>query len=105
MFAIIQNGGKQYKVKTGDLVEIEKLDAKVGDKTVFAEVLAIGEEGGELKTGAPLLAGASVEAEITEQFRASKVWAFKMKRRKSYRRTIGHRQNLTRVKIGEIKAN
>jgi len=105
MFAIIQNGGKQYKVKSGDLVEIEKVNQKVGEKLTLDQVLAVGEEGGELKVGTPVLAGASVEAEITEQFRGEKVWAFKMKRRKSYRRTIGHRQNLTRVKIGAIKAN
>lgn len=105
MFAIIQNGGKQYKVKTGDLVEIEKIELEIGAKTTFDKVLAIGEEGGELNVGTPVLAGATVEAEIVEQFRAPKVWAFKMKRRKSYRRTIGHRQNMTRVKIGEIKAN
>ena len=105
MFAIIQNGGKQYKVKTGDLVEIEKIELEIGAKTTFDKVLANGEEGGELNVGTPVLAGATVEAEVVEQFRAPKVWAFKMKRRKSYRRTIGHRQNMTRVKIGEIKAN
>lgn len=104
MFAIIRNGGKQYKVKTGDLVEIEKIEQEIGAKTTFAEVLAVGEEGGELTVGTPTVAGATVEAEVVEQFRAPKVWAFKMKRRKSYRRTIGHRQNMTRVKIGEIKA-
>ncbi len=104
MFAIIKTGGKQYKVKNGDLVEIEKLDLEVGSKVNFAEVLAVGEEGGALNYGAPLLDGASVEAEVVDQFRAKKVWAFKMKRRKSYRRTIGHRQNLTRVKINAINA-
>ncbi len=104
MYAIIKTGGKQYKVKSGDLVEVEKLDAEVGAKVNFAEVLAVGEEGGALNVGSPLVAGASVEAEVVDQFRAKKVWAFKMKRRKGYRRTIGHRQNLTRVKIGDIKA-
>ena len=103
MFAIIRNGGKQYKVKTGDLVEIEKIEQEIGSKTTFADVLAIGEEGGQLKVGTPLLTGAVVEGEVVEQFRAEKVWAFKMKRRKSYRRTIGHRQNLTKVKITAIK--
>ena len=62
----------------------------------------LGEEGGQLKVGTPVIAGASVEAEVVEQFRADKVWAFKMKRRKSYRRTIGHRQNLTKVKVTAI---
>ena len=103
MFAIITTGGKQYKVKSGDLVEIEKLELEVGSPVTFDKVLAIGEEGGTLNFGSPLLAGATVTAKVADQFRAKKVWAFKMKRRKSYRRTIGHRQNLTRVEIGEIK--
>ena len=103
MYAIIKTGGKQYKVKTGDLVEIEKLDTEVGGKVTFDEVLASGEEGGKLNYGAPVLAGATVEAEVKDQFRGKKVIAFKMKRRKGYRRTHGHRQSLTRVQIGEIK--
>lgn len=103
MFAIITTGGKQYIVKSGDLVEIEKLELEVGSPVTFDKVLAIGEEGGALNYGSPLVAGATVTAKVADQFRAKKVWAFKMKRRKSYRRTIGHRQNLTRVEIGEIK--
>ena len=100
MYAIIKTGGKQYKVKTGDLVEVEKLDAEVGGKVTFSEV---GEEGGELNVGSPLVAGASVEAVVKDQFRGKKIVVFKMKRRKGYRRTRGHRQGLTRVEIGEIK--
>ncbi len=103
MFAIITTGGKQYKVKSRDLVEIEKLELDVGSPVTFDKVLASGEEGGALNYGSPLLAGATVTAKVADQFRAKKVWAFKMKRRKSYRRTIGHRQNLTLVEIGEIK--
>ena len=103
MYAIIKTGGKQYKVKTGDLVEVEKLDAEVGGKVTFSEVLAVGEEGGELNVGSPLVAGASVEAVVKDQFRGKKIVVFKMKRRKGYRRTRGHRQGLTRVEIGEIK--
>ena len=103
MFAIIQNGGKQYKVKTGDLVEIEKIELEIGAKTTFDKVLAIGEEGGKLNVGTPMVAGATVEATVLDQFRAKKIVVFKMKRRKSYRRTQGHRQSLTRVEIGEIK--
>ncbi len=102
MYAIIKTGGKQYKVKADDLVEVEKLGLKDGEKVVFDEVLAVGEEGGDISYGTPLLAGAKVEAEVVETFRAKKVWAFKMKRRKSYRRTIGHRQGVTRVKITSI---
>ncbi len=103
MYAIIKTGGKQYKVKADDMVEIEKLEIEVGGKITFDQVLAIGEEGASLKVGSPLVEGARVEAEVVDQFRAKKVWAFKMKRRKSYRRTIGHRQNLTRVKIVAIQ--
>jgi large subunit ribosomal protein L21 len=103
MYAVIKTGGKQYTVKTGDVLEIEKLDLEVGAKVTFDEVLAIGEEGGKLNVGTPVIAGASVEATVLDQFRAKKIVVFKMKRRKSYRRTQGHRQNLTRIEIGEIK--
>ena len=101
MYAIIKTGGKQYKVTPECVLDVEKLDLEAGKPVKFEEVLAIGEEGGQLKVGTPLLTGAVVEGEVMEQFRAEKVWAFKMKRRKSYRRTIGHRQNLTKVKITE----
>ncbi len=104
MYAIIKTGGKQYSVKPGDFVEIEKLNAEVGDKVVFDEVLAVAKDGEALQIGSPLVAGVTVEAQVTDQFRGKKVIAFKMKRRKSYRRTIGHRQYLTRVQIGDIKA-
>ena len=104
MYAIIKTGGKQYTVKTGDVVEIEKLDLEVGAKVTFDEVLAIGEEGGKLNVGTPRVEGATVTGKVLDQFRAKKVIAFKMKRRKGYRRTKGHRQSLTRVEIGEIKA-
>ena len=103
MYAIIQTGGKQFTVKTGDIIEVEKLAVEAGQETVFGEVLAIGGDDGKLTTGTPLVAGAEVKGKVLDQFRAKKVVAFKMKRRKGYRRTHGHRQNLTRVEIGEIK--
>ncbi len=103
MYAIIKTGGKQYKVKQGDMLDIEKLDAEVGGKVVFDEILAVGEEGGALKVGTPKVEGACVEAEVKDQFRGKKIIVFKMKRRKSYRRTQGHRQSLTRIEIGAIK--
>ena len=102
MFAIIETGGKQYKVTPECVLDVEKLELEAGQVVKFEEVLAIGEEGGQLKVGTPVIEGAYVEAEVVEQFRADKVWAFKMKRRKSYRRTIGHRQNLTKVKVKAI---
>lgn len=104
MYAIMQSGGKQYTVKVGDFVELEKLEGEVGAEVVFDTVLAVGEEGGKLNIGTPVVAGAAVKAEIVDQFRGKKIVVFKMKRRKSYRRTQGHRQSLTRVKITAINA-
>ncbi|MBR1965390.1 MAG: 50S ribosomal protein L21 [Lentisphaeria bacterium] len=104
MYAIMQSGGKQHTVKVGDFVELEKLEGEIGAEVVFDTVLAVGEEGGKLNVGTPVIAGASVKAEIVDQFRGKKIIVFKMKRRKSYRRTQGHRQSLTRVKITAINA-
>lgn len=104
MYAIIKTGGKQYSVKPGDFVEVEKLNAEIGATITFDEVLAVAKDGEALQIGSPLVAGVSVEAQVTDQFRGKKIVVFKMKRRKSYRRTQGHRQYLTRVQIGEIKA-
>ena len=81
MYAIIKTGGKQYKVTPECVLDVEKLDLEAGKPVKFEEVLAIGEEGGQLKVGTPLLTGAVVEGEVVEQFRAEKVWAFKMKPR------------------------
>ncbi len=104
MYAIIKTGGKQYTVKPGDFLEIEKLESAVGDAVTFSEVLAVAKDGEALKVGTPMLEGATVSATVTDQFRAKKIVVFKMKRRKGYRRTQGHRQYLTRVQIGEISA-
>ena len=103
MYAIIKTGGKQYKVTPECVLDVEKLELEAGQIVKFEEVLAIGEEGGQLKVGTPVIEGAYVEAEVMEQFRGEKVWAFKMKRRKGYRRTHGHRQDLIRVEIGAIQ--
>ena len=103
MYAIIKTGGKQFTVKTGDIIEVEKLAAETGAEVVFNEVLAIGNDDGNLNVGTPQVEGASVTAKVLDQFRAKKLIVFKMKRRKGYRRTYGHRQSLTRVEIGEIK--
>ena len=104
MYAIIKSGGKQLTVKPGDVVEVEKLDAEVGSEVTFSEVLAVGEEGGKLNVGTPVVEGASVSAKVLDQFRAKKIVVFKMKRRKGYRRTHGHRQSMTRIEIATIKA-
>ena len=103
MYAIIQTGGKQFTVKTGDIIEVEKLANEVGQEVVFSEVLAVGSDDGKLNVGTPRVEGAQVTAKVLDQFRAKKLIVFKMKRRKGYRRTYGHRQSLTRVEIGEIK--
>jgi large subunit ribosomal protein L21 len=99
MFAVIRTGGKQYRVAPGDVLEIERLPGEAGAAITFSEVLLAGS-----KIGAPLLAGASVAAEIVAQDRAPKVVAFKKKRRKNTHRKRGHRQLLTRVKINSISA-
>lgn len=104
MYAVLTTGGKQYKVAENDLIDIERIQGEVGAQVTFGEVLAVGEEGGELKTGAPQVEGASVNAEIVDQFRGKKLTVFKMKRRKGYRRKKGHRQELTRVRISAINS-
>ena len=96
-FAIFQTGGKQYRVATGDIVKVEKLDA-TGD-VEFDQVLMVGD-----KVGTPFVEGAKVVAEVVEQKRADKILVFKKKRRQNYRRTAGHRQYITVLKIKEIKA-
>lgn len=103
MFAVIRTGGKQYKVAADDILSIEKLEGDVGTTLTLSEVLMVG--GDTLKSGAPLVEGASVQAEILEQGKGEKVIAFKKKRRKNTHRKRGHRQSFTRVKITAIHAN
>lgn len=101
MFAVIKTGGKQYRVAAEDILKIEKLDAEAGDIVEFNEVLMVG-EGADASVGAPFVDGALVTAEVVEQGRARKVIAFKKRRRQNSKRTRGHRQHLTTVKISEI---
>ena len=100
MYAIIMTGGKQYRVQQGDELRVEKLDAKVGDKVVFDEVVAVG--GDKLVVGTPFVEGYAVKAEVLEQGKADKVIIFKYKAKKDYRRKNGHRQPFTLVKITDI---
>src|SRR5258708_28512293 len=95
--------GKHYRVYTGKTVEIECLKAEAGKLVIFDRVLLVANEG-KISVGAPTIAKASIVADVVEHFRGEKKVAFKMKRRKGYHRTVGHRQELTRVKIAEIKA-
>lgn len=101
-YAVIQTGGKQYRVAEGDTITVEKLPEQPGAKVTFTEVLLVG-EGDSVRVGRPHVAGASVTGEILDQFKGDKVIAFKFKRRKGYHRTVGHRQQLTKVKISTIK--
>ncbi|MBO5725273.1 MAG: 50S ribosomal protein L21 [Lentisphaeria bacterium] len=101
MYAVIATGGKQFKVQEQDIVTMERIEGEAGAKVTFGEVLAVG-EGAELKVGTPFVADAKVEGEIVEQLRGPKLIAFKMKRRKGYRKRKGHRQELTKVKITAI---
>ncbi|HLY45808.1 MAG TPA: 50S ribosomal protein L21 [Stellaceae bacterium] len=103
MFAVIRTGGKQYKVAPNDVIAVEKLAGEPGATIEFAEVLMVG-DGAEFSTGTPLLAGASVSAELVEQRRAAKIIVFKKKRRKNYRRKNGHRQYETVLRITGISA-
>ncbi|MCB1102846.1 MAG: 50S ribosomal protein L21 [Kiritimatiellae bacterium] len=100
-YAVVQTGGKQYRVQAGDVLEVERLDGDVGAKVTLSSVMAMS-NGSELVVGAPEIDGAAVVAEILEQFRGKKVVAFKMKKRKGYHRKVGHRQELTKLKVEAI---
>lgn len=101
MFAVIKTGGKQYKVAKDDVIVVEKLAGDAGDVVAFESVLMFG-EGAEAKTGAPFVEGVCVAGEVVEQTRGDKILVFKKKRRQNYRRTNGHRQDLTVVRITDI---
>ena len=101
MYAIIRAGGKQYRVEQGDVLRLERLEGKVGSKVTLDDVLLVG--GDDLKVGSPKVAGASVEGTVVEQDRGPKIRVFKYKKRKHYRRTRGHRQSYTAVKIDSIE--
>ncbi len=100
MYAIIETGGKQYKVAEGDVIFVEKLDAEVEGNYTFDKVLAIG--GDELKVGEPTVAGASVSAKVLKQGKSKKVIVFKFKAKKNYRKKQGHRQPYTKLQIEKI---
>ena len=100
MYAVIKTGGKQYRVQEGDLLRVEKLNAEVGKKVTFEDVLMFG-EGSDIKVGADA-AKAKVSAVVTDEGRGKKVVIFKKRRRKNYRLTKGHRQSFTTVQIEKI---
>ena len=103
MYAVLETGSKQYRVAAGDTLEIERLETEAGKPFTFDRVLLVNNDG-KLSVGAPTVSGAKVVADVVAHKRGEKKLTFKMKRRKGYHKTIGHRQELTVVKIKEIKA-
>ena len=101
MYAVIRTGGKQYRVSAGDKLKVEKLAAEVGAEVVLDEVLAIG-EGEAVKFGGPLLPGAAVKATVVAHGKHDKVSIFKLRRRKHYKKSQGHRQQYTEISITGI---
>jgi len=102
MYAVLETGSKQYRVVVGDTLEIERLDIEAGQPVTFDRVLLVNNDG-KVTVGSPLVSSATVVADVVEHIRGEKKLTFKMKRRKGYHKTIGHRQELTIVKIKEIK--
>jgi large subunit ribosomal protein L21 len=100
-YAVIKTGGKQYRVAAGEKIKVEKIVADVGQELVLDQVLAVG-SGGDLKVGAPWVAGATVTATVVAQGKHDKVRIFKMRRRKHYQKHGGHRQTYTELHIGSI---
>src|ERR1700753_1611441 len=103
MYAVLETGSKQYRVAAGDTLEIERLETEAGKPHTFDRVLLVSNDG-KLTLGSPHVAKASIGADVIAHKRGEKKIAFKMKRRKGYHRTVGHRQELTVIKITEIKA-
>ncbi len=103
MYAIIESGGKQYRVEPGVVVALERIPGDVGSQVELDRVLLVS-DGEAVKVGKPTLSGAKVISEIVAQTRGEKIDVFKFKRRKKYRRKTGHRQELTKVRIAEIVA-
>ena len=101
MYAVIETGGKQYKVQEGDTVFVEKINTEEGEKIDFSKVLLISKED-DLVVGKPYVEGAKVEATVLEQGKAKKIVVFKYKSKKNYKRKQGHRQPYTKLKIGKI---
>lgn len=100
-YAVIETGGKQYRVKPNDTIQVERLATAVGEKLEMDKVLAVS-DGKSIQVGTPTLEGAAVKTTVVEHFRGTKVIAFKKKRRKGYERKLGHRQELTTLHVESI---
>ena len=103
-YSIIETGSKQYRVSAGDTLQIERLTVEAGQPVTFDRVLLVNADG-KVAVGTPIVTGATVVADVVEHIRGEKKLTFKMKRRKGYHKSIGHRQELTVVKVKEIKAS
>lgn len=101
MYAVIETGGKQYRVEKGDVLRVEKLDVEAGDKVVFDKVFLVA-DGEDVKIGSPFVEGAKVEAKVVEHAKGKKIIVYKYKAKKNYRKKQGHRQPYTEVEIAEI---
>ncbi|MBI5197304.1 MAG: 50S ribosomal protein L21 [Nitrospirae bacterium] len=102
MYAVIETGGKQYRVSEGSVLAVEKLPQGVGEMVEFSRVLMVGGASG-VNVGSPVVSNAKVTAEVLRQFRDKKVLVFKKKRRKNYRKMHGHRQSLTTLRVTKIE--
>jgi large subunit ribosomal protein L21 len=103
MYAVVKTGGKQYRVSAGEKLKIEQIPADIGAEIVLGEVLMVS-NGDDVTMGAPLISGATVTAKVLSQGRGDKVHIFKMRRRKHYRKSQGHRQNFTEIEILAVSA-
>ncbi len=103
MYAVFAAGGKQYRVQVETLIDIEKLDAPVGEEVTLSNILVIGDGNGNVQVGTPYLENAAVIGEVVQQGKDKKITVFKSKRRKGYKRKLGHRQQFTRLCITEIR--
>jgi large subunit ribosomal protein L21 len=101
MYAVVKTGGKEYRISQGDLIRMEKMQGKVGDQVTMKDILMVSHED-QVQVGNPLLANAVITGEIVQQVKGKKVLTYKMKRRKNYRRTKGHRQTYTYIRVNDI---
>ncbi len=104
MYAVLETGSKQYRVSAGDTLEIESLAIESGKEVTFDRVLMVNNDG-KISVGCPTVPNATIRADVVDHVRGDKKIAFKMKRRKGFHKTIGHRQQLTRIKIKEISTD
>jgi large subunit ribosomal protein L21 len=103
MYAVFASGGKQHRVQVDTLIDVEKLDAPVGEEVTLSEILAIGDGAGDVQIGTPYLENVAVIGEVVRQGKGKKIVVFKSKKRKGYKRKLGHRQRFTRLRITEIR--